>query len=150
METTPEGKEEIEWEKQVQGKIRTGKEQNETAVSSLSVSGMVVLSLLPTSCQSPCCPGGPKWPWGSAERFLWSTDLDLPWIQKEIWDSSCSLILTVGRVWPYAHPSVAMRTFSKALSRRVLVYSPSVQYSWSISGLGPHMLMRTYTRSGHL
>lgn len=101
----------------------------------LSVSVMVGLSsrflLL-----SPCCLEGPTCPWGSAERFLWASDLDLPWIQNESWDESCLLILTVGRVWPYTHLSVAMGTFPTALSRWVLICFP--YYSGSISGLGEH------------
>lgn len=63
---------------------------------------------------------------GGREAVQREPGLHLAWIQKKDLGQSYLLILTLGRAWPYPHPSVAVETFCTTLSWGVLVSSTSV------------------------
>lgn len=142
MNTILEGNKEIQREKWGQGKIRMGKRQDELVMNSavtchsvhfrflrktLWVPGMLFLSPLPASVtvllRRPKV--APRWCW---EMQVW-TYLGY---REKAWVRAADLTLTLGRAWPDPQPSVAMGTFSTALSWWMPVSSPSVPYTGSI------------------
>lgn len=98
---------------------------------------MLFLSPLPAS---PLSHRAAQKTQGGREAVQREPGLHIAWIQKKDLGQSYLFILTLGRAWPYPHPSVAVDTFSTTLSWWVLVSSTSVHTTRTFVGLGAQIL----------